>query len=159
MYQIGESLTITKFKAEKTAPFSYPGEVIGLGPGSVTIKAFFNLDDRLVHGVIFKRGDLFIETYYKDRWYNIFEVHDRDTGLVKCWYCNVAQPAVFEKKAIWFIDLALDLMVFADQQKEVLDQDEFDLLNLPEDLFQAATAELEDLKKMAFVEYKRSGTS
>ena len=70
MYQIGESLTITKFKAEKTAPFSYPGEVIGLGPGSVTIKAFFNLDDRLVHGVIFKRGDLFIETYYKDRWYN-----------------------------------------------------------------------------------------
>ena len=32
--------------------------------------------------LIVKRGDRFVETYYSARWYNIFEIHDRDDGAL-----------------------------------------------------------------------------
>ena len=43
-----------------------------------------------------RRGDRFIETYYTDRWYNIFEIHAREDDRLKGWYCNIAKPAVME---------------------------------------------------------------
>jgi predicted RNA-binding protein associated with RNAse of E/G family len=36
--------------------------------------------------IILKNNNRFVEISYKDRWYNIFKVHDRDDDLVKDWY-------------------------------------------------------------------------
>jgi hypothetical protein len=55
-----------------------------------------------------------VETFYSDRWYNVFEIYDRDDGKFKGWYCNIGYPAVIEKDTVSYIDLALDLWVSAE---------------------------------------------
>ena len=75
-------------------------------------------------------GDRFIETYYFDRWYNIFEVHNRDNDQLKGWYCNIGYPAEFRENTVSYKDLALDLLVFPDGRQIVLDEDEFNEIHL-----------------------------
>ena len=58
------------------------------------LEAFFDRDDMELGYTVFKRGDRFVETYYDDRWYNVFAVYDRDDGGLMGWYCNICRPAV-----------------------------------------------------------------
>jgi protein associated with RNAse G/E len=98
-------------------------------------------------GITLKRGDRFMETFYTDRWYNIFEIYDRDDGALKGWYCNVSRPALFEgDNCLSYVDLALDLWVAADGTQTVLDEDEFAELELERDIRMKALAALEELK-------------
>jgi uncharacterized protein len=148
-----QMVTITKYKFGKTRPFSYPGRVVEQTPEKITIEAYFNVNDKTFHGVTLRRGDRFIETYFSQRWYNIFEIHDVDSGLLKCWYCNVAQPAVFETDVIWFIDMELDLLVYPDRTQLVLDEDEFDALPISAEIKKTALLGLEELQRLDFIEY------
>jgi hypothetical protein len=75
--------------------------------------------------VRFEPGDRFVEWFYRDRWYNVFEIHAAGTGALKGWYCNVAAPATIEPGRIAYRDLLLDLWVGADGSALVLDEDEF----------------------------------
>ena len=92
---------------------------------AVVLEAFFNRPDMPFMDVVFKENDRFVETYYTDRWYNIFEIYDRDDAKRKGWYCNVCRPAVLTDGAVSYVDLALDLWVSADGKQTVLDEDEF----------------------------------
>jgi protein associated with RNAse G/E len=77
-----------------------------------------------------------------------FAIHDRDDGKIKGWYCNVGMPAVIEDDVVSYVDLALDLWVSADSQQTVLDEEEFDELNLSNELRGKALKGLEDLKSL-----------
>ncbi|HKY55716.1 MAG TPA: hypothetical protein VJM08_15470, partial [Anaerolineales bacterium] len=66
----------------------YEGELLHRDEHSVTLEALFTRDDMPFMDVVLKKDDRFVETYYSDRWYNIFEIHDRDDDLLKGWYCN-----------------------------------------------------------------------
>jgi hypothetical protein len=113
----------------------------------VILEALFNVDDMLFMGTELKRGDRFVELYFSDRWYNIFEIHDRDDDRLKGWYCNVCKPAVFESEdRLSFIDLALDLWVSPSGKQTVLDEDEFAALALDEATKLKALGALEELK-------------
>src|SRR5258708_3387368 len=83
-------------------------------------------------GVVLKEHDRFVETFHTDRWYNIFEIYDRDGAGFKAWYCNIAYPAVFGAGTISFVDLPLDLWVAPHGPQTVLDEDEFAPLGLAE---------------------------
>jgi uncharacterized protein len=98
-------------------------------PNSLLIEAFFNREDLPFHGITRREQDRFIERYYSDRWYNIFEIHDRDDNRLKGWYCNVTRPAEFSPGKIAYVDLALDLLVYPNGKYLVLDEAEF--INLP----------------------------
>lgn len=126
--------------------WQYTGRVLERKPDSITLEAFFNRADMPFLDILLKRGDRYIETYYSDRWYDIFEIYDRDTGQRKGWYCNVTRPAVITESAVEYVDLALDLWVSEDGRQTVLDEDEFMALDLtpPErDLARRALAELQ----------------
>jgi hypothetical protein len=100
-------------------------------------------------GIQLKRADRFVELFYTDRWYNIFEIHDRDTDALKGWYCNISQPAVFESdEVLSFIDLALDLWVTPDGNQIILDEDEFKDLNLDESTRNKALETTLELKEL-----------
>ena len=121
-------------------------------PNGVRLEAFFNRDDTDLGFAVFKRGDRFVESFYTDRWYNIFAVYDRDDGQLKGWYCNVCRPAVVGETAVRCADLALDLWVTPSGQTTILDEDEFAALDLPEADRTLAQAALHDL-----LELSRSG--
>ncbi len=127
--------------------WSYEGETLRREENFIVLEAFFNRADLPFQGTVFKRGDRFVETFYADRWYNIFEIYDRDDGTLKGWYCNVCQPAVIEAGSVSYVDLALDLWVAPDGRQTVLDEDELQALNLDEALKQKAYEGLRDLRE------------
>ncbi len=127
--------------------WQYEGAALRRDETSVTIEAFFNRDDLPLMDVTLKRGDRFVETFYSDKWYNIFEIYDRDDGRLKGWYCNISKPAVIEDDAVSYVDLALDLWVSADGKQTVLDEDELEELGLMEELKSKAIAGLRELER------------
>ena len=90
-----------------------------------------------------------LETFYRDRWYNVFAVYDRDDGVLKGWYCNVTRPATITDAAVSSDDLALDVWVSPAGDVTVLDEDEFAALPLPPADRTAARAALAQLLALA----------
>ena len=125
----------------------YEGEELRRDEQSIVIEALFTRDDMPFMDVVFKKGDRFVEYYYSDRWYNIFEIYDRDDGRIKGWYCNVGMPAIIEDGLVSYVDLALDLWVSADGKQTVLDEDEFEALGLNAELRNSALQGLSELKQ------------
>ena len=128
--------------------YVYEGEVLSRDEHSITLEAFFDRADMSFIDTVFRTGDRFVEYYYDDRWYNIFEIHDLDDGRIKGWYCNVCKPASFEDGVVAYVDLALDLWVSADGTHHVLDEAEFEELNLSEEIRTSALQGLQDLKQV-----------
>jgi predicted RNA-binding protein associated with RNAse of E/G family len=126
--------------------FQYEGEVLQRGDKAVTLQAFFGNADRAVANVLLKKGDRFVETFYSDRWYNIFEIYDREDGKLKGWYCNIGKPAIIEQNVVSYVDLALDLWVAPDGTQTILDEDELAELKLDDELKQMAFDGLRELQ-------------
>jgi len=142
-----------RIKVQKKNPagevtYQYEGVMLARDENSVTLEALFDRADMPFMDVVFKTGDRFVETYYTDRWYNIFAIHDRDDGKVKGWYCNIGKPAVIEDGLVSYMDLALDLWVSRNGQQTVLDEDEFKALKLNEELRNGALNGLKELKSL-----------
>ncbi len=103
----------------------YPAKVLQRDSEKIILEAFFDRQDMSLHGMVLARGDRFVETYFTNCWYNIFEIHDREDDRLKGWYCNVATPALVDGDTISYVDLALDLLIFPDGRQIILDEDEF----------------------------------
>lgn len=126
--------------------WQYEGVVLSRDENAVTLEARFNRDDQPFMDIVLKRNDRFVETFYSDRWYNIFEIYDRDDNKFKGWYCNIGKPATFDGDSISYVDLALDLWVSADGKQTVLDEDELAELNLNEGLKQKVYDGMKELQ-------------
>jgi uncharacterized protein len=125
-----EEVIVIKQNPKREETWRYKGKVLERTEDSILIEAFFNRPDKPFHGVLLAEGDRFVERYYTDRWYNIFEIHDKKTDELKAWYCNVTYPTIINDGEVIYIDLALDLLVYSDGHHLVLDEDEFLELNL-----------------------------
>jgi predicted RNA-binding protein associated with RNAse of E/G family len=126
-------ITIIKRDHNGKPVLQYSGEVTARGEAWVRVRATFNYDDKPVGSITFRRGDVFTEWHYADRWYNVFEIYDVDDGRLKGWYCNVTRPAVIRENTVEADDMALDMLVLPDGAIQILDEDEFTALDLPDD--------------------------
>jgi hypothetical protein len=127
---IGRPITIIKDDHTGREVWRYQGVVIAETVSSITVEAFFNREDRDDGYILWRRGDRFVEHFYTDRWYNIFEIHDVEDDHIKGWYCNLARPALIEDDQVVQDDLALDVFIDPDGQVLVQDEDEFEELPL-----------------------------
>lgn len=139
-------MKILKKNLADEVTWQYEGVELHRDENSITVEAFFNRDDLPFQDIVLKRDDRFVETFYTDKWFNIFEIYDRDGGELKGWYCNITKPAVIEDGKVSYVDLALDLWVSANGVRTVLDEDDFEELNLDEELKQKALAGLHELE-------------
>ena len=129
--------------------WQYEGVVLSREENAITLEALFNRDDMPFMDIMLKRNDRFVETFYSDRWYNIFEIYDRDDNQFKGWYCNIGKPAIIEDDFVSYVDLALDLWVSANGKQTVLDEDELEELNLDDELKQKVYDGLKELQDIA----------
>jgi hypothetical protein len=143
-----QEITVLKLNLERQETWRYTGTIILEDDEKVVLQALFNREDMDFHGILLKTGDRFIETFYFDRWFNLFEIHDRDNDQLKGWYCNVGYPAIKEGQVLSYVDLALDLLVYPDGNQLILDEDEFNELFLPPDLKIQALKSLEEVQSL-----------
>jgi uncharacterized protein len=144
-----QNVLIIKLNTQRQETWRYQGRILSQDADSLLIEAFFNREDLPFHGITLHENDRFLERYYANRWYNIFEIHDRDDDRLKAWYCNVTTPAKFEPGLVSYVDLALDLLVYPDGAYLVLDEDEFEALNLDPQYRQKARQALNALVDLA----------
>lgn len=140
------AIEVIKLNLDRQETWRYTGQVLERGPHSVLLEARFNRDDTPFHGILLGRGDRFVEIFYTDRWYNIFEMHDRADDHLKGWYCNICLPAELDEDRVAYVDLALDLLVYPDGRQLVLDEDEFAALPLDGGMRAQANTALEALQ-------------
>ncbi len=141
-----EDLTIIKKDATGQEVWRYTGRTLKRKSKGILLEAFFNRENINVEGIRMTEGDRFIEVYFTDRWYNIYEIHDPHSGALRGWYANISRPARMNQGEIEYTDLALDLVVLPDGQMKVVDEDEFAALTLPAEDQARALAALEELK-------------
>lgn len=118
-------VTIHKLDPQGEIAVTYEGDLAERLPDGVRIEARWTRKTLPLGYTTFETGDHFIEWYFTDRWYNIFEIHAA-TGSLKGWYCNVAEPATITRDAISCRDLYLDVWVDPSGAARVLDEDEFE---------------------------------
>jgi len=122
--------TVIKNNADGEQELSYTGVIRDRGETYICIDAIFQFSDRDLGYIKLRKGDLFSEWFYSDRWYNVFRVQDVDSGELKGWYCNITRPAVITDTQVSADDLALDVFVYPDGRTLLLDEDEFADLDL-----------------------------
>jgi uncharacterized protein len=123
-------LTVKKLNRHRELVIAYEGTVLERTSQAIVLEARFSRETMDLGYTIFEHHDRFIEYFFADRWYNIFEIHSVHDDHLKGWYCNIVQPAVFAEGTIEQVDLALDIWINPDGSYRVLDQAEFDALEI-----------------------------
>ena len=139
-------ITVVKLDPSGKETWRYQGRIIHQQESRIVLEAYFDREDRLFHGMPLCKGDRFVETYFTDRWYNIYEIHSRADDSLRGWYCNVSLPARLEGDKLFFTDLALDLLVFPDGRQIILDEDEFYSLDLTPQVREQALSALREMQ-------------
>ena len=157
-----DTLSVTIIKQNETGQetWRYPGKIIVQEEDRIIIEATFNYPRPVeIHSLTLCPGDRFVETFFSERWYNIFEIYDRHDNRLKGWYCNITTPATLPhpgsnnpnnpnlpEPQIRYRDLALDLVVLPDGTQITLDMDEFEALDLSPNLKASALDALAELR-------------
>ena len=143
-----QRVTITKMgHGAGRAAAVYEGEVVHADDRMVVVRCPWTREEPLDLGpFVLEAGDVFVEYYYRDEWFNVFAVHGAH-GTLKGWYCNITRPAEIEADAIRWFDLALDLLMLPDGRATVMDEDEFEALALPPETAERAQAALSRLQR------------
>jgi len=154
-------ITVVKLNPRKEPKIKYQGEVSARLTHGVIIQASWSHPPKDLGYAVFEPGDRFLEYYYTDRWYNIFDIASKD-GQRKGWYCNITEPAVIYDDRIEQIDLFLDVWITPNGKTLLLDEDEFASdITLSAEQREGAQKGLQDLLKMlaarqeAFAEVKQ----
>ncbi len=117
-------ITVVKLSPRGETKIQYQGEVVEHLSHGVIIQAYWSHPTKNLGYVSFEPGDRFIEYYYTDRWYNIFDIASTQ-GVRKGWYCNIAEPAILFEDRIEQVDLLLDVWVSPGGETLILDEAEF----------------------------------
>ena len=126
-------LTVKKLNLKHELVIAYEGTVLERTSQAIVLEARFQRETLELGYITFEHHDRFIEYFFSDRWYNIFEIHSVHDDHLKGWYCNIAQPAVFGEGTIEQVDLALDVWIDPDGSYRLLDQAEFEALEINQD--------------------------
>ncbi|MFJ3928113.1 DUF402 domain-containing protein [Streptomyces sp. NPDC090022] len=146
-----DRVTVTLTKGGRTK-ISYPAERLGDDGARVTVRAPWAADGVRDFGFVrFEPGDVFVEHFWRDRWFAVKEVRT-GAGVLKGWYCDITRPADVREDGILVEDLDLDLWVSADlADVRRLDEDEFaasGLAGRDPEAARAAVAALDELEDL-----------
>ena len=131
MAAIGAAVTVVKLNAHGREVFRYGATLTADDGREITLHSRWQSPARDVGYVFLERDDRWTERFYRDRWYNIFEIRS-SAGQFKGWYCNICRPAELADGELRCIDLELDLFVAPDRCALRLDEVEFEALGLRE---------------------------
>ena len=123
-------VTVIKNDACGAEVWRWEGEALQYFSHGVLLQAYFNHETITRHEMVYQKGDRFREIYFTDKWFNIFEMHDAKTDLLKGWYCNFSRPAKIGNGKVEYDDLALDVLVRSGFEFIVLDKKEYEGLAL-----------------------------
>src|SRR5215210_7259235 len=82
---VGSAVHVRKLRPDGSQAYAWDGVVLQCDATGIVLRATFNVDLVDLGFTTFRRGDEFVEFYYWDGWYNVFQVSAPDATL-KGWY-------------------------------------------------------------------------
>lgn len=107
--------------------FAYPVRVLRWRPCHVIVSGVFG-PEVAGRSPIFRPGDVTMEFFWSDRWWNVIAGYRPESGALAGYYCNVARTPRWHtapEPVVTYTDLDLDLIVFPDGRMQLDDEDEF----------------------------------
>jgi hypothetical protein len=150
---MAEPVLVEKLNLAGEVTVAWRGTVLARTPTSVVLEAIFTRGPMPLGYVTLAPGDRFVETFYSNRWYNIYAIYDGASGAFKGWYCNITRPAEIGPAPegaglhVRAVDLALDYFRGPDGRELVLDEEEFVALPLSPEEVAACRAALAELRE------------
>jgi protein associated with RNAse G/E len=141
------TIDVIKYNLQGEEVWRYPGRILLQTAHAILLEATFDRGEVNVEGLLLRQGDRFVELYLRECWYNIYQIYAGRDDYLKGWYCNITFPPSITTKNITYVDLALDLVIFPDGRRVILDREEFEALNLEGKDRKKAKAALEELQK------------
>jgi protein associated with RNAse G/E len=143
---VGSTVAITKLDHTGRTLLTYSGELVEFSADEVIVRCEWTMPQNVTVGFMtFATGDILWEHFYREEWFNIFELCTGD-GQLKGWYCNLTEPVAISDCIIYWRDLALDLIISPSGQQMVMDEDEFEALQPSDELRRTARDVLATLR-------------
>jgi predicted RNA-binding protein associated with RNAse of E/G family len=124
----GRPIHVRKLRPDGSEVFAWDGDILSSDQVGIVLRAIFNVPVVELGFTTFRAGDVFVEFYYWERWYNVFQVSSAE-GTLKGWYANVGRPAELDtsgdRAELRYVDLALDVWSDPGGRFQLLDEDEY----------------------------------
>jgi protein associated with RNAse G/E len=118
-------LKVQKINPDGSIKIEYTGTLRESNDEFISIDTGWSREELDLGYVIFKSDDIWIETFYLKKNFNIFRIGTQD-GNLKGFYSNVTYPPIIEDDLIKWRDLAVDIWIRPDGSYLILDEDEFE---------------------------------
>jgi uncharacterized protein len=145
-------ITVNSRKYDHTVRRSWDCELISFDESLLVLKGLF--ENEVVHpdlGCI-EAGTISHEYFWFDRWFNVFRFEEPN-GALRNFYGNICMPPSFDGNTLDYVDLDIDIVVWPDQTRQILDEEEFaqnaKRWSYPDTVIGAAEEGLDELLKMA----------
>ena len=146
-----EHFKVRKILPDGSVKIEYTGTLRDRSNEHISIDTGWSREPMDLGYVLLETDDRWLETFFFDRWFNIFRISAKD-GTLKGFYMNISKPPVIEGNELDWEDLAIDIWVRPDGTYLILDMDEFHELEIDDRTGKRALEALENAKK--FVERK-----
>ena len=148
MLEKNRIITINSRKYNGKLHRSWKAEFIQRDTSLLEFAGEFEKEISHSHLGFIRRGTISYEFYWLDRWYNVFRFHEPDESL-RNFYCNINMPPKFENGILDYIDLDIDVVVWKDFSRQILDVEEFEensrRFNYPDELLEKVRDSLSGL--------------
>ena len=118
-------ITINALKYDGELRRSWEAGLIREGPDLIVAVGVFEQSVRHNDLGLIQQGTVSFEYFWPERWYNVFRFHEPD-GRFRNFYCNISMPPTFSDRVLDYVDLDIDVVIWADLRYEVLDRDDFE---------------------------------
>jgi protein associated with RNAse G/E len=142
------TVTVNSRKYDGSIRRTWSAEASRIAPPLIELIGIFEFDvDHPELGHI-RKGTVSHETYWLDRWYNIFRFEE-PRGEFRNYYVNLIEPPRFDSSVLDYVDLDIDIVVWPDGRFDVLDIEDFQvnsqIYKYPADLIANVESELKKI--------------
>lgn len=142
------SIQVRRLAVDGKLRIIYTGRLLQASPEGIVLEAYWDRPPLDLGYAVLEPADRFVEYFFRDRWFVIYEIHHHRDDRLKGWYCDIIYPPRISEGEIEIRDLALDLFVTPAGETLILDEEEFEALGLQEQdpqAYEAARSALQDL--------------
>lgn len=145
---IGSQIQVRRLAPDGKLRVIYTGRLLQASSAGLILEAYWERPALDLGYAVLEPADRFVEYFFRDRWFVIYEIHHHLDDRLKGWYCDIIYPPRISEREIEIRDLALDLFVSPAGEVLVLDEEEFEALGLRErdpEVYAAVRSALQEL--------------
>ncbi len=117
-------ITVNSRKYDGSIRRSWKCELIDGDDSLLTLVGEFDSNVEHADLGLIAKGTISYESFWFDRWYNVFRFHE-PSGNLRNFYCNISMPPIFADDVVDYVDLDIDVLVWPDYSYAILDREEY----------------------------------